>query len=280
MHVTGFGSTDVGMRRERNEDRHLVDEARGLYIVADGMGGHAHGDLAATIAVDTVSRTVTRFLSAADVQEQGVVSGDVLEFIVREAVSAASREVYRVGTAASDAQGMGCTLTVLLVSNGIAAMAHVGDSRLYRLRSGEARQLSKDHTLVAELIRAGAITPAEGVGHSCSHVLTRAIGTNATVDVDTVILDLRLGDRYLICSDGLSNALDDEGWFTGALGGDSLVNIVERLIKHANDAGGDDNITAVVVEVQQGSRETLHETQRHPGPLSLDESSSERTPFL
>lgn len=275
MRVTGFGSTDVGKRRERNEDRLLVDQIRGLYVVADGMGGHAHGDLAATVAVDTVSRTVKRFLTAADTREPGVVSGDVLQFIVREAVNAAAREVHRIASAADGAIGMGCTLTILLTRGRIAAMAHVGDSRLYRLRGDEVEQLSQDHTLAADLARAGLIPESAVANHRTSHVLTRAIGTCPTVDVDTALFELLPGDRFLLCSDGLSPSIEDQDWLTVTLGSDSPARAVERFIARANAVDGGDNITAIVAEVSLDTDRTWPETR----PLVLEESSSENTPY-
>jgi len=150
---------------------------------------------------------------------------------------------------------MGCTLTVLLVAGSAAALGHVGDSRLYLIRDGQGSQLSMDHTLAQELVRAGAFQPEDVKTHPYAHVLSRAVGTQPAVQVDTLVFDVVPGDRLVLCSDGLSEYVASNDWLASQLNDEPIDAVAERLVRHANDAGGRDNITAVVVAVEAEAAE-------------------------
>lgn len=181
---------------------------------------------------------------AAGEREPGALSA-----LAERAAQAACGQVYAMARSDEGKPGMGATLTLLLVAGGKAAIGHVGDSRLYLLRNGDVSQLSSDHTLASELARAGVITWEEVEDHPMSHILTRSIGTQAAVAVDTLVLDVLPGDRLLLCSDGYSKYVTDPETLRGALEGPTLATIPEELVAYANEAGGRDNITVVAVEL-------------------------------
>ena len=211
------------------------------------MGGHAAGRYAANTAIAAVREFVLQ-------QENQGPSTNIetirrLVDTARKAVEHACKTVYTKATTESDRAGMGCTLTVLLTRGKSAAMAHVGDSRLYLIRDGQAHQLSTDHTLAAEFARAKIIREDEIDGHPHQNVLTRSIGPQEAVQIDTLGLLLQTSDRLLVCSDGLSRYVKSRSWLAKAFAKHDSENLVEHLIEHANSHGGRDNITAVAVRV-------------------------------
>jgi PPM family protein phosphatase len=232
--VQSFGSTDTGRKRRRNEDAFVCEPP--LFAVADGMGGAQAGEVASGLA-------------AAALREAGADGGG--ERRVAELIQEANRRVHDRATTDAAATGMGTTITAALVEpEGHVAFGHVGDSRAYLLRDGRLDQLTDDHSLVAELVRRGELSPAEAEVHPQRSVITRALGTDPDVDVDTFSVEARAGDVFLICSDGLSSYVD----------GGELEQIVSRyqgdleagaraLIQAANRGGGEDNITAVLFAV-------------------------------
>lgn len=250
MHAVGTGRTDIGKQRKRNEDRHFIDNDLGLFIVADGMGGHAAGDLAAQIAVDVASTKVESKRSTIERVRRGKESPEELVTIARQAIEEASREVFEKSRSDIEFAGMGCTMTILLVDGHQAAMAHVGDTRLYLLRNEEVHQLSADHTLAAELAKMGAITAEQAVNHHYAHVLSRSVGNQAAAQVDTLLLDIAPGDRFLLCSDGLTNYVKDTKWFAEQLASEDLEEIPDLLIDFANSEGGGDNISIVIASIE------------------------------
>jgi protein phosphatase len=226
-------ATDAGRRRRRNEDSYVCHPP--LFAVADGMGGAQAGELASRIAA-----TVLRDGAAADASEEGVVA------LVQEA----NRRVYERSTSDESVSGMGTTVTVALVEGERVHIGHVGDSRAYRVRDGRLEQLTDDHSLVAELMRSGRLSPEEADAHPQRSVITRALGTDPDVDVDSFSLDSRAGDVYLVCSDGLTSMVDDDA-ILGAVQrhrGD-LDRAAKALVDAANRAGGEDNITVVLFEI-------------------------------
>jgi serine/threonine protein phosphatase PrpC len=249
MHALGVGRTDVGRRREKNEDRILVDLDLGLFVVADGMGGHAAGDVAAQTAIEAVARSLEEDRASLDRVINGQEPPALLTTLAERAATEANRQVHLKATKRSSSETMGCTLTILLVAGSNAALAQVGDSRLYLLRSGAVHQLSTDHTLVAELTRTGALTPEEAREHPYGHMLTRAIGIQERVRVDTLLLEVGPEDRFLLCSDGLHYYTKDLELLGQYLGSDDFDSIPAQLVSFANQAGGGDNISAVVVRV-------------------------------
>lgn len=255
MKASGFGSTDVGNVRTVNEDRLFVSDELGLYVVCDGMGGHAAGEVAAQIATDVVADTVRASIEAS-MRERGHAPDHVeAQEILRQAIQAASFRISSEGSANLDCAGMGCTLTALQVVGAKAIMAHVGDTRLYLLRDGAVELLSSDHTYAADLVRRGEMTPSVARHHEYSHALTRCVGSQDAVQVDSLVLDLGPEDRFLICSDGLSGHVDSLSELAFVLGSADPASIPDELIRMANRRGGDDNVTVIAVVMRAPDRE-------------------------
>ena len=255
MELNFWAATDVGKKREVNEDNFLVDKKLSLFIVADGMGGHASGEVASHLAVhefrnavDAGKDVVERFSRAdATVRPQEILA------LLEAAMQAAGHAIYHKGQAEPEKRGMGTTTSALLIAGDRGFIAHVGDSRIYMLRGGQVVQLTEDHSLVNELIRRGRIT-REGLDGSpykaYKNAVTRAVGVYETVQGDTIDFEILPGDQFLLCSDGLHTYLDDQRIFD-LLKGDDITELPRRLVDHANTSGGHDNITAVIVRVEQ-----------------------------
>ena len=240
-----FGSrTDVGRVREHNEDSLFV--APPLFVVADGMGGHAAGEVASELAIQTISDLAPAY-----------PNGPMLGM----AVETANQVVYKAAQENDRRTGMGTTVTAAMVMGGRLVIAQVGDSRAYLLSGGRLQQLTRDHSLMAEMIEAGQITPEEARVHPKRNFITRALGTAPTVHPDLYELNVSPGDRLLLCSDGLCGMLDDEA-ITKILGAYRNPQLcADELVNAANEAGGHDNITAVVVDV--GGAGAAAETAEH-----------------
>ena len=245
------GLTDVGQRRKLNEDAFMVDDQLGLYVVADGMGGHAAGEIASQEAVDTVYGMVRRGHESLDRVAQGDMSEESLRRairIVESAVQAATYMVFGLAQHDPEQQGMGTTLSVLAMCGDYGITAQVGDSRIYLIRNRDAQPLTEDHTLVAWQLKQGIITEAEAARSPHRNVITRAVGSREYVQVDTGFFEVQPSDAYLLCSDGLHGYLQE----------DEIPDVIdmgpkgaaERFIHVANSRGGRDNITAVVVSVR------------------------------
>lgn len=247
----GAGLTDVGQRRAINEDAFFFDDSLGLYAVADGMGGHAAGEVASAEAVDTVHGMVRN----GDTALQRLRDGDTDEEAVRSAirvlesaVQAATYMVFGLAQADPDRQGMGTTLSALAICGRYGVTAQVGDSRIYLVRGGRAAALTEDHTLVAWQLKQGIITEEEAAVSPHRNVITRAVGSRDYVQVDTRFFEIKPGDAFLVCSDGLHGYLEpDEIPPIVELGPAAAT---ERFVSMANERGGKDNITAVVVTLE------------------------------
>ena len=244
MELTVAARSDVGMIRSGNEDSffaHATKE-RGVFIVADGMGGHAAGEVASEMAVQIVSR---------ELQDLMTVYGDAARHTVAESIRIANRAIYDRTIHESDKQGMGTTVSVLVVSGARYLIGQVGDSRIYLLREGGLRQLTKDHSYVQEQVDAGFLTPEQARYHPYSNVITRCVGAGDQVEPDTYSGELRRGDVFLVASDGLTGMVDDRRLQQLLLSRASAGRVVDALIAEANYRGGLDNITAVVVQVME-----------------------------
>jgi protein phosphatase len=245
--VRSFGGSDVGRRRQANEDAYLCDDELGLWVVADGMGGHAAGEVASQEAVDTIYGMVKRGRRS---QERPADPDLALRASVRlleGSVQAATYMVYAMSELDSRKSGMGTTISAMMLTAGIMITAQVGDSRIYQVRAGAARQLTEDHTLINWQLKQGIITEEEAKNSRHKNVITRAVGNRDYVQVDTSMVEYAEGDVYLLCSDGLHGYLKiEEIPALTELGGRESVR---RFIDLANSRGGKDNITAVVVEV-------------------------------
>jgi len=234
--------SDVGRVRNQNEDSFGVDEPRGLFIVADGMGGHAAGEVASGLAVRCASEGVALLPpeSSLDEAREGL----------RGAIADANQVILIEGQAHPERSGMGTTTTALLLSeDGWWLVGHVGDSRAYLIRDGQVSRITEDHTYVQELVNQGRISDEEARLHPRSSLLTRALGTAAHVPIDIHEGDLRAGDRFVLASDGLMSMLPEDVIHQLLLEPSSSADeLVGRLIDAANQAGGHDNVTAVVVD--------------------------------
>lgn len=244
------GVTDVGRRREHNEDAFLVDLGAGLFVVADGMGGHAGGGTASAIAVETIRDEVraARVAHPGPFRGEGSDPGGRLMEMLRDAVETACRAIYRAAGDDPSLAGMGTTATVALLAGKGAYVAHVGDSRCYLCRGDRIFQLSEDHSLVNEQLKAGAITEEEARSSRIRNIITRSVGFEDHVQVDVMGIEVEPGDALVLCCDGLSNLVKDEEILRVATR-EPLSRSPEMLVDLANDRGGDDNITVIVVRV-------------------------------
>lgn len=244
MELTVAARSDVGMIRSGNEDAFFAHATRerGVFIVADGMGGHAAGEVASEMAVQIVSR---------ELQELNDVYGEAARLRVAESLRIANRAIYDRTIQESDKQGMGTTASVLVISGARYLIGQVGDSRVYLLRDGALRQLTKDHSYVQEQVDAGFLTPEQARYHPYSNVITRCVGASDVVEPDTYSGELRPGDVFLVASDGLTGMVDDRRLQQLLLSRASAGRVVDALIAEANYRGGLDNITAIVVQVLQ-----------------------------
>jgi serine/threonine protein phosphatase PrpC len=246
---TGHGRTDLGRKRKSNEDAFFLDDELGLYIVADGMGGHAAGEVASREAVDTLYGMVKRGIGKLRALVDPVSEEDTRAAcrLLESAVQAATYFVFSIAEIDRDKSGMGTTISALLILGDYAITAQVGDSRIYLVHGSAVEQLTEDHTLIAWQLKQGLITPQEALKSPHKNVITRAVGNREYVQVDTRCVPLVPGVRLLLCSDGLHGYLKDED-IPGivAMGGTGSVT---RFIQLANERGGKDNITAILVEI-------------------------------
>jgi len=252
------GLSDPGRKRRRNEDAYVCEPP--LFAVADGMGGAQAGELASSLA-------------AAALRDDSGDAGAGGERRVDELIQEANRRVYQRQSRDAAASGMGTTMTVALVEDGTVAIGHVGDSRAYLIRGRSLEQLTEDHSLVAELVRSGKLSPEEAEAHPQRSVITRALGTDPDVDVDTFSVETKPGDLFLLCSDGLTSMVGDE----------TILSEVERnrgdleaaakaLVRAANRGGGEDNITVVFFEIAGAEEDTGRTLTLPPVEEGLDVS--------
>jgi serine/threonine protein phosphatase PrpC len=238
-------ATDIGLTRMMNQDSYYCSsgvEDPCLFIVADGMGGHNGGEIASRTSVDTIKAFVQDNYQKAEYQRDRLL-------MIKEAMNKANSVIYSRSMEDPDLRGMGTTLTMAVIEGERLYIGHIGDSRMYLLRNGECQKLTEDHSLVAQLIKNGSISPEEGENHPQKNVITRALGieTEAEIDLDTLML--QQGDTLLLCTDGLTNMLDLEDIIGICSSGDSPQSISEALVEEANNKGGRDNVTAIVVKV-------------------------------
>jgi serine/threonine protein phosphatase PrpC len=254
----------TGRKRRRNEDAYVFEPP--LFAVADGMGGARAGDLASRLAAAAV--------------KAGEVDGNGKERVVA-LIQQANSSVYKRSSEDAEAAGMGTTMTVALVEDSVVTFGHVGDSRAYILREGALEQLTEDHSLVAELVRVGKLSPEEAESHPQRSVVTRILGTDPDVDVDTFTVHGRPGDVFLICSDGLTTMIGDDDIGRVLTERSSLDDAAKELVQLANKAGGEDNITVVAFDMTdepvEPDEQTLEQTQPIPA-LAVDEDTREDVP--
>ena len=252
MMLSSFGGTDTGRSRPHNEDAFLALDAYSLYAVADGIGGYEGGEVASRMAIETLLEVVPDMLGQRGRTPPAEFSDQAHRelAILRYAVYVANRRIYDSGKGTPSLARMGTTLTALLILNGFAFLAHVGDSRAYCIRRGRLEQLTQDHSLVAEQIRAGTLRPEQARISSYRHVITRALGTEEQTHPDVASIAVQKDDIFLLCTDGLTEMVSDNE-IVGILSISEPRAVVKKLIDAANKAGGVDNITAVIVQVQE-----------------------------
>jgi protein phosphatase len=250
--VISVGLTDVGRKRSHNEDSFLVDEELQLFVVADGMGGHAGGGTASRIAVETIDAEMRRARDGQDNPFSAVspLQESPLPETLRRAVERACGAIYAAAQADPRLAGMGTTVISLLLKDDAAFFAHVGDSRAYLVRGDMIQQISEDHSLVNEQIKAGMITPEEAKHSRYKNIITRSVGFEEQVQVDVMGLVCEPGDTFILCSDGLANMVEDREMLE-VVQRHELREVPRQLIDLANERGGDDNITVIAVRAVQ-----------------------------
>ena len=224
--------TDIGKLRKQNEDAAWFDEARAVFAVADGMGGHLAGEVASRMAIEAVQRM------ARENERPGIAA-------LREAVACAHETILTHAQDHIECAGMGPTLSVLWLGENYAYIAHVGDSRIYRLREGSLTQITQDHSLVEELVRAGLITREQARTHPRRNIITRALGTHGENEPDLLVTDVQDGDVFLLCTDGLTGMVPDDE-IERTLRDCGIEAAADRLLALALDAGGRDNVTLIL----------------------------------
>jgi len=247
MTLAAYGKTDVGLLRSNNEDNFYQDEQRGLFIVADGMGGHAAGEVASQMAIDAVAEKLSS-------GPEKNVSAQRLQALLAEAVHHANRSISQAAADNSAWSGMGTTLTILLLHAGQALLTHVGDSRLYRWNNQQLEQLSDDQTLINDQLRRGIINEQEARQSTLRNILLQAVGVSEELELCQKTFTIQPGDCFLLCSDGLTGMLSDEE-INGIMTNNPLPEQgCETLMAEALAAGGKDNITALIVTIDDNAK--------------------------
>jgi len=256
LHIASGGATNVGMVRTNNEDSYQIVAALNLFVLADGMGGEAHGEVASSLAVETVVKHCLDGKKDPNTPLSGEAKPGLTEKSRRlaSAVHLANQKVFASATEHAEQRGMGATLTAAWIEDMDLSVAHVGDSRLYLLRTGVLQQLTSDHSLVAEQVRRGILTASEAESSTMQNVLLRALGTQPDVEVDIEQVGLFANDVLLLCSDGLTR-MATEPEIAGALQSEpDPQKAAEKLVRLANEGGGVDNVTAIVVSLKSESK--------------------------
>ncbi len=251
MNLVSIAKTDVGKKRDHNEDAYLVDDALGLYAVADGMGGHAAGEVASQEAVETLRDHVLNSEAVLEAfrQEATQETSDAVRACLERAVRAAAYQVHAMTEIEPDRKGMGTTMSLLQLMPEAAFIAHVGDSRIYIVRGGQAVLATSDHTYVAAMVAKGKMTEEEASRSRYRNVLIRAVGSHDYVEVDTRVLRYQPGDVFLLCTDGMHGYFKD-GEIEQLVDAGDLEASLDKLVQLALDRGGKDNITGVLVQAE------------------------------
>lgn len=244
----------MGRRRAVNEDSYFRDDRMGFYVVADGVGGHNKGEVASRECVDQLEMWVRGAAASLDRLTAAVARGDheaiwEIRRLLESGVQSACYMVYGMAELSPEKRGMSTTCSALLIGGGYAFAAHVGDSRVYRIRDGVAMQLTEDHTLINYKLKHGLITPEEAERSTAKNVITRAVGHKDYVQVDTADVDVDSRDRFMLCSDGLHGYLRNDAEVVELVGADAIEACADAAIDVANQRGGRDNITVVVIDI-------------------------------
>lgn len=276
LHIKSFGSTDVGLLRTHNEDCFDVNDKYQVYVVADGMGGHNHGEIASQIAVEAIREFID---SSMDNDGTLPIGYDATlhqhSNHLKRSIHTAHDHVLKAIREDGALLGMGTTVVGAMHKEQVVAIAHVGDSRGYRLRNGHLELLTQDHTWVNEQVVAGYLSEEQAKSHPLKNVVTRALGGDSDIVVDVTETEARAGDLFLLCSDGLTTMLSDEEIHERLVVDASLDEIGRRLIQDANARGGFDNVTVVLFQVSDDAR-----THGEPPSKSPSETDTQDLPSL
>jgi protein phosphatase len=253
MKFEAYGKTDVGRVRTNNEDAFLIDEEIKLFVVADGMGGHKAGEVASKMAVETIRDNMRRFLLTG---QKGIVGKIDPKFgektnQLASGIRLSNQLIYESAKINPAQKGMGTTVDCVLLDKSKISIGHIGDSRVYAVRSAKLYQLTQDHSLVEEQVRQGLITHEEADRSSLKNILTRALGVDPSVEVDLIESDVFEGDVLICCTDGLNKVVSDDQILKAVQEMKSPKMIAEHLIDLANVAGGVDNTTVIVIKVEK-----------------------------
>ncbi len=240
VNFTSAGRTDVGIVRAGNEDSFLLEPQNGVFIVADGMGGHAAGEVASHMAVEIVGDALQQVVGHEDASAAEVI---------RQAIIDANGRIFQRTLVEQDKRGMGTTTTAMVINGARYLIGQVGDSRAYLLRQGDLLQITKDHSYVQEQVDAGYLTPEQARTHPYSNVITRCVGANSEVAPDIYIGGVRAGDLFLLASDGLTGMLEDSEVLEIMLSQDQPGALIDVLISEANRRGGLDNVTVIIIRI-------------------------------
>lgn len=253
VRIESFGITDVGLLRTHNEDCFEVDDDNQIYIVADGMGGHNHGEVASRVAVDSIRDFIAQSIDRDGTLPIGY-DASLLQHSnrLKRSIHIAHDQVLTAIREDGTLLGMGTTIVGAMLDQGVLAIAHVGDSRGYRLRHGHLELLTQDHTWVNEQVVAGFLSEDQARVHPLKNVVTRALGGDKEVVVDVRELVVEPGDLYLLCSDGLTTMLSDEEIYEGGSTPGGVEAVCRSLVAAANARGGHDNVTVVALAVDEG----------------------------
>ncbi len=260
MYCKSWAVTHVGMKRDHNEDSYLTDDALQLYVVADGMGGHTAGEMASATAVSVIEQEIGNSVGTENEEARGKTrmmfsdgtSDPAIQLLTR-ALRMASSEILEKSVDDTTLKGMGTTTSAMFFADGKGYLAHVGDSRIYKISSGNITQLTTDHSLVQEQVEAGLITKEEAERSSLKNIITRSIGFEADIDVDCESVKWKNGEHFLLCSDGLTNFVTDKE-IRDIVSMKEEETALEFLVNLANQRGGDDNITVILVKTHDGER--------------------------
>jgi len=259
LELKAAGITDVGLKRESNEDYFSIDNALGLYIVADGMGGHLAGEVASKVAVEVINKNVKRWIA------QHTSDDELFDYpdsaltktgnYLLSGIKLANRVIYELSKVYTEYKGMGTTIVALSIMPSVAIAANVGDSRLYLVRGNTIEPLSKEHNMVTEQLEMGLISEEEAKVSPLKHILTRNLGSSDTVDVDVFEIEPRNNDRFLLCTDGLTDLVSDREILEIVKNGKDPEHLCRQLIVKANGAGGSDNVTVSLIFVHNLEQE-------------------------
>jgi len=253
LQIKSSGITDVGLKREGNEDSFSIEDSLGLYVVADGMGGHLAGEIASKISVEIINKVFRKWLEK-DAKEDEIF-GEPDNSLSRRGnyilggIKLANRVIYELALEKKEYHGMGTTVVVLLVTPSLVIAANVGDSRIYMLRDGEIERLSRDHSIVAEQVEMGMMTEEEAESSPLRHVLTRNLGSSEEVEPDIFEIEPANNDRFILCSDGLTDLVSDKELLDMANAEPDNASLCRNLVDIVLERGAHDNTTIISVEL-------------------------------